>query len=78
MIHALRPSLQRSAQNRDEPRRVFPLDAPHRGSMVIVARRLCPLLTLPPGLTNPYSWLTRRRFDAESFHRKSDFQFSFA
>src|SRR5260370_31834386 len=48
VIHALGPSLQRSRQNRGEPRRLFPADIPGRGSVVVATRRLCTINTRPP------------------------------
>jgi hypothetical protein len=48
VIHALRPSLQGSPQNRSEPRRLFPADIPGRGSIVVTTRQLCTINTRTP------------------------------
>src|SRR5258708_5867835 len=48
VIHALGPSLQGSRQNRGEPRRLFAVDIPGRGSVVVTTRRLCTINTRAP------------------------------
>ena len=47
-IHALGPSLQGSRQNRGKPCRLFPVDIPGRGSVVVTARRLRTINTRAP------------------------------
>jgi hypothetical protein len=47
-IHALGPSLQGSWQNRGEPCRLFPVDIPGLGSIVVTTRRLCTIDTRGP------------------------------
>jgi hypothetical protein len=48
VIHAVRPSLQRSWQNRSEMCRLFPTKIPGRGSVVETTRGLCPVNARPP------------------------------
>src|SRR5208282_369901 len=48
IIHALRPTLQGSRQNRSEPCRLLAVDIPGRGSVIVTTRRLCTINTRAP------------------------------